>query len=236
MSGFQTQINAQPAPAVEGDFASINPMASMLASTNTLRAGSAGVTVGRFAFARNDTGIVSNQNPGVAARLGFVQRDQPGVLITTFLGQASMVQQAGYGSTLFTKGEFWARFAGGAAVGQKVYASYYDGSASAAATATPTTEAVTVSTTNGSAVVSITTAGASPVSPGMPVSGAGIPVGATILAYGTSTGGLGTVTLSANATATATGVAMTTTLNVETPWTVDSTAAAGELAQISTNG
>jgi hypothetical protein len=70
----------------------------------------------------------------------------------------------------------------------------------------------------------------------MPVSGAGIPVGATVVSYGTSTGGLGTIVISAPATATAAGVTMTATLNVETNYVVASTAGNGELAQITTHG
>jgi hypothetical protein len=164
---FQTQINANPAPAVEGDFASANPMASMLALAGSLRAGTAGVTVGRFAFAKNSDGTVSNQHPGVASRLGFVQRDQPGVLITNILGE--------------------------------------------------------------------TVAGASPIGPGMPISGTGITAGTTIVAFGTGTGGLGTYTVS-QAMTTEAAETVAVTLNVETNFTVDSTAGNGELAQISTNG
>lgn len=235
MSGFQKTINANPAPAVEGDFASTNPFSSLLATAGALVCGAAGVIVGRFAFAKNADGVTTNQHPGVASRLGFVGREQTGAMITGFLAESTLTVLKGYGVTLYSRGEFWGRFAGGAVMGQKVYASFYDGSLSAAATATPTTVAPTVSTTNASAVVTITAAGASNVSPGMPISGAGIPAGATIISYGTSTGGLGTVNISANATATAAGVAATVTTNVETPFTVASTAAAGELAQISTH-
>lgn len=240
MTTFQTQINANPAPAVEGDFASANPMASMLALAGAFVAGAAGVTVGRFAFAKNSNGVVSNQHPGVASRLGFVQRDQQGVLITGFLAGATMVQQPGYETTLFSRGEFWGRFsagsagsAGGAAIGQKVYASYYDGSLSAAAAATPPTETFTASLAG--TTMTVTVAGAAPLSPGMPVSGTGIGAGVTIAAYGTGTGGLGTYTLSAAVTTEA-AETITATLAVETPWTVDSACNAGELAQISTNG
>lgn len=49
---------------------------------------------------------------------------------------------------------------------------------------------------------------------GMPISGAGIPAGTTIAAFGTGTGGTGTYVMSASATATASGIALTGTSDV----------------------
>jgi hypothetical protein len=233
---FQTQINDQPAPAIEGDWASANPFGSMLAAPGSLQAGAAGVLVGRFAWAENDNqavpGVVSNQHPGVASRLGFVGRDQAGVLITSFLGSATMQVQAGYEVTLYTSGDFWARFAGGATVGQKVYASFYDGSASSAATGAPTTQGITASLDNATSHMTVTVAGASPLSPGMPIAGTGVTAGTTLVSLVSGTAaGTGVWLLSAAPTTEA-AEAVTVTLNSETPWTVQSTAAAGELAQI----
>jgi len=48
--GFQTSVKLQPAPAVEGDFASTNPRASVLAGESQIVAGASGVTVGKFAW------------------------------------------------------------------------------------------------------------------------------------------------------------------------------------------
>ena len=69
MSGFQNQINHQQAPGVEGDFASANPKASLLAGEGALVAGTNGVIVGRFAWVTN--GVVSNTGTGVPD--GFVR-------------------------------------------------------------------------------------------------------------------------------------------------------------------
>lgn len=234
---FQTQVNVQPAPAIEGDFASANPWSSMLAAPGSLQAGPAGVIVGRFAWAENDNqsaaGVVSNQNPGVASRIGFVGREQAGAMITTFLGSYTLTVQPGYEVTLYTGGDFWARFAGGAAVGQKVYASYYDGSCSAAASGAPTTEGVTASLTAASSHMTVTVAGASPIGPGMPISGTGVTAGTYIVSQVSgTTGGVGVYLLSAAPTDEA-AEAITVTLNYETAFTVQSTAGAGELAQIS---
>ncbi len=48
---FQTQVNVQQAIGVEGDFASANPRASVLAGAGAFVAGAQGVTVGRWVWA-----------------------------------------------------------------------------------------------------------------------------------------------------------------------------------------
>lgn len=132
MAGFQRSVNTQPAPAVEGDFASANPWSSLLAGEATLTADAAGVTVGRFARAAAATGIVTNAKPGGVSRVGFVGRHQP-QLINAFLGQSSNLIPGGLEITLHDGGDFWCRFAAGAAIGQKVFTSDTDGTATAAA-------------------------------------------------------------------------------------------------------
>lgn len=123
--GFQSVINQQPAPAVEGDFASANPNASVVAGDTALITGSAGVTVGRFAWA-TAAGVVSNvQTTG--APTGFVHRQQQ-AFITTWLGRSSMLIPAGIGMALMSAGDFWGRSVTTAAtIGQKVFASITDG-------------------------------------------------------------------------------------------------------------
>lgn len=231
---FQGQINDQPAPAIEGDFASDNPVASLLAAPGSLQAGPLGVIVGRCAFAENDNqalpGVVSNKHAGVPSRLGFVGRAQAGALITAFLGSSTLTVQSGYEITLYNSGDFWGRFAAGASVGQKVYASYVDGSLSAAAAGAPTTAAATASfATN---VMTVTVPGGV-LGAGMPVTSAGVAAGTYITAQtGGTTGGAGTYTLS-TAPGTIASQAATITTNLESNFTVQSTAAATELAQIS---
>jgi len=132
MPDFQRAVYAQPAPAIEGDFASANPRRSMLAGPGALVAGPTGVIVGRFAFARNSDGLVRNATWGVAERVGFVHRDQP-VVITPWLGQASMTVMSGLEITLHDGGDFWARFAAGATIGQEVFVLDADGTAVAGA-------------------------------------------------------------------------------------------------------
>jgi hypothetical protein len=233
---FQTTVNLDPAIGIEGDFPSANPRASMLAGEGQLRAGPNGVTIGRFAWANLTTGLVNNGAFAGASRIGFVHKTQI-ALIGPYLGGSTMLVPPGYEITLHDAGDFLVRFAAGATVGQKVFASYADGSAVGAATGSPTTNAgITANTTSGSPTLTVTANSGAPVVVGQPVSGTGIPAGTTITALGTGTGGAGTYTMSANATATGTGVTVTASTNFETRWYVDSPAGAGELAMISTRG
>jgi hypothetical protein len=239
----QQSVYGDLAPGIEGDFASANPHESMLAGEGTLVAGALGVIVGRFAFARVSDGLVFNQAPGSAWRCGFVHRNQPGAAIATWLGQSSMTAQPGTPITLFERGDFFARFAAGAVVGQKVYASLVDGTCRAGATGAPTTNAlITANTTNGSATLTVTANTGANLTVGQSISGTGIPAGTIITALGTGTGGAGTYTMSANATASNTGITVTATTEYETAYRVhgvpnpgvSNVAAAGDLAMIST--
>ncbi|EMW7738266.1 hypothetical protein AAFQ48_004172 [Yersinia enterocolitica] len=122
MMGFQKQINQYPAPGVEGDFASANPHASFLAGEGELVAGSAGVTVGRFAWAV--AGVASNAGSGAPS--GFIHREGQ-ALITDWLGQQSMLIPEGLPVTLQVAGDYWAKSSTVATVGQKVFASLTTG-------------------------------------------------------------------------------------------------------------
>jgi len=229
---FQKTINQVLPLALEGDFASTNPRFFMLAGDGGLVTGAAGVTVGQFAWAT--AGVVSNAW-SAASRIGFVHRETQ-ALITTYLAEASMVIPVGLPVTLTTNADLWDRFAGGAAIGQKVYAAYADGSASAAATGTPPTNALITANIATNTTLTVTANTGANIVVGQPVSGAGIAAGAYISALGTGTGGAGTYTMSAAATATTTGITVTATTAVETNFTVASTAAAGELAKITIEG
>lgn len=231
MTGFQRIVNTDPAPAVEGDFASANPRASMLTAAGAgLFSGPAGVIVGRFARAAVATGVVTNVNPGVASRTGFVGRDQPS-LITAWLGESTMTVPAGLEIVLHDDGDFWARFAGGATVGQKVFANYTDGSAVAGTAGSPPAAAeVTGAIAGTTLTVSAVASGALAV--GDLISGANVTAGTVITALGTGNGGVGTYTVSVSQTA------ASATINAsaaeETNYFVHTAAGAGELAKIST--
>lgn len=122
---FQKTLNRDLPVAVEGDFASTNPYHSVLAGEGQLKAGSGGVVVGRFAWVDTSLGTVGNAK-GANTLLGFVYRDKS-ALITDYLGEASLTIQKGFGVTLYDGGDFWGRFADGAAIGQNVFANNTDG-------------------------------------------------------------------------------------------------------------
>lgn len=226
---FQSVINENQSPAVEGDIASNNPYRSMIAVGASLRAGAAGVAFGRFAFAANATGLVTNAHPGVASRIGFVHRHQLEQLAGR-LQEAGGVIVAGQPVTLIEGGDFWARFAGGATIGHRVFVSYADGSLiSGAAGSTVAGASVTAAIAGTTMTVTAVASGALAV--GQPLSGANVTAGTIITALGTGTGGAGTYTVSPSQTAAS---ATVTSLGaVETTWTVESPAAATELAVIS---
>lgn len=229
---FQTSVAQQQSPGIEGGFYGNNPIYTLTNPDEGMWvAGAAGVTIGQFAWADTVTGQVSSAHPGKAAALvrhGFVHRNQPAVISGLLQGTSNTVV-AGQGIDLLEDGPVWARFAGGAAIGQKVYMAYADGSVVAAATGSAATVTRSVTTTNASTAISYT-GGA--IFPGQPVSGTGIPAGAYIVSVNA---GAGTAVLSAPATASGT-VTGTFTTNFETAFVVRSVAGAGELAKISVRG
>jgi hypothetical protein len=143
-TGFQGLVNNQPAPAVAGDFYGANPRASILVGEGKLVAPPSGLIVGNFAF------VDANQNvtqgfPGSPALVGFLRRSMGEAIITDFLSPATMLIKGNYPITLFSEGDFWAKFAGGATPGQTVYADPTTGAAIAAASGGLTTASVTAS-------------------------------------------------------------------------------------------
>ena len=143
---FPSSVNVQPAPAVEGDFASTNPRFFYLAGQGGLVAGSAGAIVGRFgwvtdqyidndnapaivnSFAGNSAGVPNSGIPVLPA--GIIPRNQQG-LITQYLQSSGMTIAAGFMVSLMTSGDIWVRNAGttNAFVGQACFANFADGRA-----------------------------------------------------------------------------------------------------------
>lgn len=234
---FQTVVNpfGSSLPlGIEGDFCSANPRASMLAGEGQLIAGAAPVTVGRFGFA-DANGLVSNNASGYK-RVGFIGLRGQLVLITPWLGSFGMQIQPGFDMTMFESADVFIRFAAGAALGQKVFASYEDGSAIAGtAGSTPAGAAFTGSIAS-TGVLTVASGLTGLVKVGQPVAGAGIAAGTYVTGQLTGPiGGLGTYsTLPTGQTVGS--EAMTTSSGIETRWYVDSVAGNGELAMCSTRG
>jgi hypothetical protein len=121
--GFQSTVNLYQAPGVEGDFASANPRASVVAPESGFVADTAGVTVGRFAWATGAKVLSS----GTGVPTGFVHREQQ-ALITAYLGEASNVIPVGQPVTIMRTGDYYVTSTVAAAtVGQKAFAKLTDG-------------------------------------------------------------------------------------------------------------
>ncbi len=158
---LQTQVGNYLSPAVEGDLASANPQATVLAGEGTFVAGVGGVTVARFAWA-DGNGLVTNAGSGVPT--GFVRRDASAV-ITAWLGESSAVIPQGYPVTLMAAGDYWVRTSTNAVVGQKVFASTTTGTVQTAATGSTVagyieTNFVVASTANAGELIKMSTWGA----------------------------------------------------------------------------
>lgn len=237
--GFQKTVNQYLPPAVEGDFASANPRASVLASEGQLVAGAAGVTVGRFAWA-NSSGVVLNS--GTGAPSGFVHREQQG-LITVWLGEQTMLVPQGLPVVLHNEGDFWVKntvaVAALANPRLKAFASLIDGSVQFAATgATASGLTLTASTATNVLTVTVTSG---VILTGMQVTGAGIPANTYITGQLTGTAGsTGTYSLSTTP-GTVASETMTASAYVETNYVLGGlsnggTGAVGELVKITTGG
>lgn len=232
---FQGTVNAQPSPAVEGDFASDNPRFSMDAGPGGLITDTTlGVIVGRFAWA-DVNGVVHNAYPGGAspvARLGFVAREGNLLaLITAWLGEATLVIPPAMPITLHTDADVWARVTGSNGTqGQKAFANYGTGQLIPGAVGSAPTISITGTTANASPTITNVSAA---VFPGELVSDGGthIPAGATIIT-GAAAGG--NATMSANATGTNTGLTITTAF--ETAWKLVTAGNVGELVKLSKGG
>lgn len=227
MSGFQSVVNLQQAPAIAGDFASANPRASRLAGEGALVVGTGGCVVGRFAWVDD----IEVTNAGTGSPSGFVHRDMQAV-ITVYLAEGSNVVPAGRPITLMVAGDFWATSLTAATVGQTVYADHNTGAVGTGATAPDTFTGTASFATN---VMTVTVATTGTLKVGDKVTSAGVAAGTTITALGTGTGGTGTYTLSTSP-GTITAQAVTATSYESTAFKVASTADAGELIKITTWG
>jgi len=186
---FQKSVNLYNPLAVEGDYASANPRASVPAGESGLVAGPLGVTVGRFAWllaaiAGTNPNLVTNYGEGAVAPAGFVHREQQ-ALITAYLAEGSNLIPSGFGVTLASAGDFFAKVNGSPATpGAAVYASLYDGSVwigAPPAGATGTGSIGSTFTATGAAANLTVTAVTGFIGIGDTISGTGVPAGTVIL-------------------------------------------------------
>ncbi|MEY3774250.1 MAG: hypothetical protein RLZZ129_1030 [Verrucomicrobiota bacterium] len=215
MSGFQSQVNVNQAPAVAGDFASANPWFSFDAGPNQLVAGDGGLTVGLFAWVDPSGTYAVNHGTGLPS--GFVHRSQQG-LITTYLQSAGMLVPEGFPVTLATGGDFWVVTSTAAVIGNKVYVDYSTGGVRAAATGSPVTGAsvtgaiaaaasTSVTASIADNVMTVTVVGSGLLVNGATLSGSGVTTGTQIVAQLSGTaGGVGTYQVSKSQTVASTTI------------------------------
>jgi hypothetical protein len=204
---FQSVINNQQAPAVQGDFASTNPFASVLAGEGALVAPPGGLIVGNF-FWVGPNGQCS-QSFVAGYQIAFLGRNEQ-ALITEFLGETTLVVPEGFMITGYNVGDYWAKFPAGATVGQNVYADPNDGTPLAGATAPGLASGTatggftgTGTLVNASTTLTVAAATTGILSPGDTIAGTDIPAGTVIVAQLTGTPGkVGTYQMSAAATGT----------------------------------
>jgi len=214
MPSFQTQVNINPAPGVEGDFCDHNPRTTVNAGPGGLVSGINGVYIGRFAWV-DFTRLDPNNAPAICNSFGsgppdgFVHREQQGI-ITNWLAASGMLIPSGLAVTLHNEGGFWVRNAGTgfASYGMKAFANLGDGSVAfaAAGAAAPGSAAITgaiaagtLSVTGSIAgnVLTVTAVTTGPVVVGALITGSGVPAGTRIngqvtpLLSGETMGGIG---------------------------------------------
>lgn len=134
-TGFQSIVNAQPAPAQAGDFAGVNPRAVVIGAPGALQAPAGGLIVGNIAWADLTTNKVS-QSYDVNGVAGFLHREEQAIIVT-YLGISTYVVNGGFPVTLFSQGDFWGLFAAGAQPRQQVYADPVTGALIAGTAGTP---------------------------------------------------------------------------------------------------
>jgi hypothetical protein len=204
MTGFQTQINLQPAPAVVGDFCDADPRASVLAGPGALVAGPNGCTIGRFAWL--DATYTQASNTGAGLPAGFMGREANwGAMITTYLAETSLTVLQGQIVTLHREGGFWVVNSGTTETvpNQKAYAQYGTGLVTFGATGAPPSGAsVTGSIAAGAGsvtgsiadnIMTVTAVGSGSVQVGGTITGTNVASGTTVVKQLTGTpNGIGT--------------------------------------------
>lgn len=227
-NGFQNAVNTQLPPAVAGDFAGASLRAFAPGGPKGFVADTAGVIVGRFAWGNPVTGLAANVQAANTI-LGFVHREQGVALITTFLDYFTETIRGGLALSLMTRGQVWARFPAGAAVGLPVYVDPATGIATTTVGSNVLTPFYVVTpvvadsaftgVVDANGILTVSAPSGGPLSPGQQVTGTGVAANTFIVAQMTGTvGGAGTYQLSYRKAVTSASM----------------TATAGKLAKIST--
>ena len=229
---FQTAVNYQPSPGVVGAFCSANPRANVLSGQGAFIAGPNGVNVGSFAWTDTATNSLAS-NSGQGLPRGFVANELQ-AMISTWMGEESLQIPSGRPVTLFNEGDFWMHSSTASAIGDKIFASFIDGSIRTGAPGSTFTDSSFTATISGNTLtVSAMTSGE--IVAGQLITGAGVPANCYVTGFGTGTGGVGTYTVSQSSSI-STGEAMTGTNSIETKWYCQSAEPANSLIKASSWG
>ncbi len=230
---FQTSVNYQPSPGIAGAFCSANPRANVVGGAGAFVAGPNGCNVGVFAWTDSATDSMAS-NSGQGLPRGFVANEMQ-AMISTWMGEYSMQIPAGRPLTLFNQGDFWmASPLTAGAVGNKIFASFIDGSVRVGPSGSVFEDA-SFSATIAGTTLTVASMTSGTIEVGQLISGAGVPANTYVTALGTGTGGAGTYTISETATV-STAEAMIGTNSIETKWYCASNEAAGSLVKTSSWG
>jgi hypothetical protein len=220
---FQTHVNVYPGIGVAGARASQNPIAAVVAGQLGLVAGAGGTTVGKFAWNTYPTaggpGQANSQCLTGLVPDGFVSNVQQ-ALITTWLGEDSMVVPAGYPIVEMEIGDFFANNPyAEAVIGQKVFVNLFSGDVLGGTAGSFPTNEIGTAAVIGSATTSLTnpyqvtisslTSGV--LEPGQQVFGLSTTQRVYIDNLGTWNGTTGYIVINTPVTAAQTAVALTTT-------------------------
>lgn len=205
--GFQTAVANQPAPAVAGDLASLNPIFTVDAGPGGLVAGPAGAIIGRFCWAAapadGDNAPSQVSNTGLGPVTGFLFREQQG-LITAYLAGSGLTVPQGFGLTLANGGDFWVKNDGAtqALPGATAYATLADGKVTFGALTGSATGSIAAGSSSFTGSISgdtltVTGSVTGTIYPGTVISGSGVASGTKIVRQLTGTaGGAGTYAVS----------------------------------------
>lgn len=222
---FQSAVNNQPGVAAIGDFADANIRAVVVAGAGALVSAPSPRSpyVGRFAWGDQSSGQCYGRYQGEATtKIGFVHRENQAVIIP-FLADKELYLESGLPITLYSQGSFWADFPLGAAVGQKVFANYLDGSVYAANAGTSAQVASVTGSLATTGVFTVTAVGSGALSVGAVLLGSGVPAGVAITSQLSGTaGGIGTYQTTGSTLITS--QTFTANASVETAFFVDSPA------------
>ena len=231
---FQTTVNYQPSPGVVGAFCSANPRASVVAGAGAFIAGSAGATVGNFAWTDTATNsLISNSGQGLPR--GFIANELQ-AMISEWMAESSLTIPEGRPVTLFNEGDFWMQSSTAGTVGDKIFASFIDGSVRTGASGTVFEDSSFTATLSG-ATLTVSAIASGSIVVGQLLSGTGVPANTYVTAQtGGTTGGAGTYTVSTSTGAVSTGESMTGTNSIETKWYCGSIEPANSLIKASSWG